>query len=397
VFTKLVRWDSADENWLYNKRNLQLTKISTKRTQKKRETMADSTISKPDKKITYAIPHEEDGGCLFLYGKPDAKHIVLTCAGFPDDHGSFGPLAQRLAKESNCLVGVTCLPGFDDRPDKPWKNHHKEGFTFLEVVASLHEATKVLRAYSTNPEAKFTAIFHDWGCLVGLMFTNRALTLEEDDSSEHHHHAFTPDQVVLFDVCLGAHPKATNVPVPPPKTLLYFLYDLAVQVSYRLLLALCFLLQYYVSSKMAANLFDYGFLVLNILRLSPVRAIDNNLSATAPTDPQDYKHRITYMAYPYYYLWKVIFRGKLDEDGGIVDLAGVHLPKDLTTTPVLYMYGLDKNIQFHQDDGLCLLEHEHEQGRRSNAIAVKDAGHWLYKQQADICFAQVDAFIQELK
>jgi pimeloyl-ACP methyl ester carboxylesterase len=162
--------------------------------------------------------------------------------------------------------------------------------------------------------------------------------------------------------------------------LLYFLYDLAVQVSYRLLLALCFLLQYYVSRKAAAYLFDCGFIVLTILRLSPTRAIDSKLSAVGapPEDAKDYKHRITYMAYPYYYLWKVILKGKLD-----VDLAGAHLPKDLTTTPVLYMYGLDKNIHFHQDDGLCLLEHEHAQGRRSNAIAVKDAGHWLYTQQAE--------------
>lgn len=355
-------------------------------------TQTDTTISIPDKKIAYAIPNEDDGGCLFLYGKADAANVVLTCAGFPDDHGSFGPLAQRLAKESNCLVGVTCLPGFDDRPEKPWKSHHKEGFTFLEMVASLHEATKVLRAHSTNPKAKFTAIFHDWGCLAGLMFTNRALILEEDDSSDHHH-AFTPDQVVLFDVCLGAHPKATNVPVPPPKSLLYFLYDLSVQVSYRFVLAACFLLQYYVSSQMAAKLFDYGFLLLNLLHLSPVRAIDNKLSSVQASEgAEDYKQRLTYIAYPYYYLWKVILTGTLDKD-----LPGIHLPKDLTTTPVLYMYGLDKNIHFHQDDGLCLLQHEHAQGRRSNAIAVKDAGHWLYKQQADVCFAQVDAFIQELQ
>jgi pimeloyl-ACP methyl ester carboxylesterase len=363
----------------------------------KRETMAnstqtDATISKPDKKITYAIPHEEEGGCLFLYGKRDAAHIVLTCAGFPDDHGSFGPLAQRLAKESNCLVGVTCLAGFDDRPEKPWRSHHKEGFTFLEMVASLHEAAKVLRAHSTNPKAKFTAIFHDWGSLVGLMFTNRALRLERDDSSAGH--AFTPDQVVLFDVCLGAHPKATNVPVPPRKSILYVLYDLSVQVAYRGLLALCFLLQNYVSSQMAANLFSYGFILLNFLRLSPVRAIDNKLSSVAPSSKgaKDHLHRITYMAYPYYYLWKVILTGRMVED-----LIGAHLPKDLTTTPVLYLYGLDKNIHFHQDDGLCLLQHEHEQGRRSNAIAVKEAGHWLYQQQAEYCFAQVDAFIQELQ
>jgi pimeloyl-ACP methyl ester carboxylesterase len=352
----------------------------------KSETMAELTTSKPDKKIPYDIPHEEAGGCLFLYGNPDAAHIVLTCAGFPDDHSSFGPLAQRLAKESNCLVGVTCLPGFDDRPEKPWRNHHKEGFTFLEMVASLHEATKVLRAHSTNPKAKFTAIFHDWGCMLGLMFTNRALNLlEQDDSSDQH--AFTPDQVVLFDVCLGAHPKATNVPVPPRQTMQYIIYDLSVQVAYRLLLAVCFLLQYYISSQMAAYVFQFGFLLLHILRLSPVRAIDNKMPR-APKDPK----RLAYMAYPYYYLWKAILTGKV-----VTDLAGAHLPKDLVETPVLYLYGLDKNIHFHQDDGLCLLQQEHEQGRRSNVIAVEEAGHWLYQHQAEICFAKVDAFIQELQ
>jgi hypothetical protein len=46
------------------------------------------------------------------------------------------------------------------------------------------------------------------------------------------------------------------------------------------------------------------------------------------------------------------------------------------------MYGLDKNI--HQDDGLCLLEHEHEQGRRGNVNSVKEAGRWLCIQHAEV-------------
>jgi hypothetical protein len=374
-----------------------------------RETMAKSTptdtaSSKPDKKITYAIPHEEDGGCLFLYGKPDAAHIVLTCAGFPDDHGSFGPLAQRLANESNCLVGVTCLPGFDDRPDKPWKSHHKDGFTFLEMVASLHEATKVLRAHSTNPKAKFTAVFHDWGCLIGLIFTNRALQMssKEQNDNTSDHHAFTPDQVVLFDVCLKPHPKATNVPVAPRRSIQYILYDISVQVAYRLHLALCFLLQHYGFRQMATYLLDVGFFLLNLFHLSPVRVIDKKLFSVPKVAPsadndananaQDNKERLAYMAYPYYYLYKVVLTGRMNNE-----LAGAHLPRDLTATPILYLYGVDKNIQFHQDDGVCLLQQEHEQGRsRSNAIAVQDAGHWLYQQRQEYCFAQVNAFIQEL-
>jgi hypothetical protein len=162
---------------------------------------------------------------------------------------------------------VTCLPGFDDRPEKPWRSHHKEGFTFLEMVASLHEATKVLRAHSTNPKAKFTAVFHDWGCLVGLMFTNRALKMsskEQDDNSsdKQDQHAFTPDQVVLFDVCLAPHPKATSVPVSPRQSMQCIVYDLSVQVAYRLHLALCFVLQRYRFRQMATSLLDVGFSLL---------------------------------------------------------------------------------------------------------------------------------------
>jgi pimeloyl-ACP methyl ester carboxylesterase len=354
------------------------------------------TSNKPDKKITYATPHDEEGGCLFLYGAPDAAHIVLTCAGYPDDHGSFGPLAQRLAKESNCLVGVTCLPGFDDRPEnaKPWRSHHKAGYSFLEMAASLHEAVKVLRAHSTNPKAKFTAIFHDWGVVPGLMLTNRALKIKElddnDDNDSSDKLAFCPDQVVLFDVCLDPHPKTANVPVPPRKSVQYIIYDLAVQVSYRLLLAICFILQRYVSSQIALLLMGSGFALLTLLNLNPTRNIDRQIVVQQQVGKEP--AHLTYMAYPYFYLWKIILTGRL-----IQELKGGHLPKDLTATPVLYLYGLDKNIQFHQDNAVALLQQENEQGRRSKAIAVKDAGHWLYLQQAEHCFAHVNTFIQELK
>jgi hypothetical protein len=76
----------------------------------------------------------------------------------------------------------------------------------------------------------------------------------------------------------------------------------------------------------------------------------------------------------------------------IIDLAGAHLPNDdLTTAPVLYMYDLDKNIQFHQDDGLCLADPTEKQCDCRQEEAV----YLLYRQRAEICFAQVDdAFIQ---
>jgi hypothetical protein len=94
------------------------------------------------------------------------------------------------------------------------------------------------------------------------MFTNRALKMsskEQDDNSSDKHGAFTPDQVVLFDVCLAPHPKATNVRVPPRQSTQYIVYDLSVQVAYRLHLALCFVLQRYRFRQMATSLLDVGF------------------------------------------------------------------------------------------------------------------------------------------
>jgi hypothetical protein len=56
-----------------------------------------------------------------------------------------------------------------------------------------------------TPEAKFTAIFHDWGSLAGLMFTNRANVWKMTRLNIII--TLSPDQVVLFDVCLVTAPE----------------------------------------------------------------------------------------------------------------------------------------------------------------------------------------------
>jgi hypothetical protein len=67
-------------------------------------------LETPGKIITYRIAHDESGGALFLYGSAEKvdtkekKKVALCCAGFPDDHGSFIPLASRLAREQDCLA-----------------------------------------------------------------------------------------------------------------------------------------------------------------------------------------------------------------------------------------------------------------------------------------------------
>jgi len=334
-------------------------------------------MTKPDKICSYPIPHDDTGGSLHLFGNVNAPHLVIMCPGFPDDHSVFHPLAARIASTCNCLVGVTCLPGYDDGayPDRAWK----DGFSFIEWASCVREAVKTLRKQSVSKDAKLTGIFHDWGCLTGVMYTNQAIFA---DSKE-----LIPDQVVLFDVLATPHPKETNVPkVDVPK--LQQAYIGLVLFSYQIVFANTWLLQRYVSDYLAAAHLGLGSLLLFILRLNPISL-------------QDYTHAIPifryrlfqamYMAYPYFNLWKVIFTGKIRET-----FPGAYLPRDLERTPILFLYGGSKNAPLHKFNSLALLEQEWKMGNRSRAVCIEKAGHWLYLQEPDTCFENVKTFLEEL-
>ena len=70
------------------------------------------------------------------------------------------------------------------------------------------------------------------------------------------------------------------------------------------------------------------------------------------------------------------------------------IPLDLSKTPVLYLYGTDKKIMFDDEQ---VHEYVRREGRKpenkSDAIAVDNAGHWLYHHQEDCCIDHVKKFI----
>jgi hypothetical protein len=166
----------------------------------------------PRKIVTYPIGDDPNAGAVFFFGEVDAPNLALCCAGFPDDHECFLPFASRLASEAKCLVGVTCLPGYDDREDHAYTANKPDGYTYDEWVAAIRESVKCVKAESTfQGTTKFTGIFHDWGVLPGSQYTNRILEEGNDD--------LTPDQLVLFDVLPPLHPNTENKPVAPKDTL----------------------------------------------------------------------------------------------------------------------------------------------------------------------------------
>jgi pimeloyl-ACP methyl ester carboxylesterase len=330
----------------------------------------------PFTKVTYPIPHDDSGGCLFVYGNADAPHLVIMCAGFPDDQSVFQPLASRIASSCNCLVGVGCIPGYDEeKKQEQWK----DGYSFEDWVACLREAVKALRAQAKDNNAKLTGIFHDWGCVAGLMYTNRSL---QEGLRE-----LIPDQLVLLDILLGPHPKTKDKPrvVIPKLTQFHTTMSLII---YQLALAKTWFLQRYVSQHLALAYLSISTVVLKVLRLLPGSDADSP-HILPKTSRKAFK--ILYMTYPYYIAWKAILTGNARST-----FRSAYLPLDLNRTPILFLWGASKHFQLHSFKAVALLERENKNGGRSRVVRVENAGHWLYLQQEDLCFEKIKTFLQEL-
>jgi len=376
-------------------------------------------MTKPNKVVNYPISGSPDGGTLYLfYGLPSAcsNKLVLMSAGFPDDEEIFIPFASKLSNELGAFVGVTCLPGYhDDGDNKSWTRCKKTGYTFDEMANAFREASKVLRkeyslfssldgASSTIGEEKaknkFIGIFHDWGVVPGLIWANRAFqdvnvtgTIKKAQVAPHSGTPASesdllvapPDELVLFDVLLPPHPETENLPLVKGTSV----YEIFIALSYRGIFALCFMVQLYVGKVIGVGAFVMGMIILKVFQLSPTHNIDAKVIKSRKP-PMDI-NRMIYMMYPYYQMFKSMLTSK-----GRKWLEDATLPKDLSQMPVLYMYGTDKRIMFHDYTSKKILEREHEEGTsKSNAIAVDNAGHWLYSdlQKFQFCFDCVVSFV----
>ena len=114
-------------------------------------------VPKPDRVVdyfAYSTPRGKPNGKLFVFGDLGSAKMALLCAGFADDHTIFLPFAKALSEEGGLLVGVMCLPGFDDRPEDgiPWQSHPRKIFSCLNLVLLsiiLELDVMFIRTYST--------------------------------------------------------------------------------------------------------------------------------------------------------------------------------------------------------------------------------------------------------
>jgi len=330
----------------------------------------------PDKILYYPYPGDDasqDGsGRVFLYGDAKAKHVVLLCAGFPDDQDALCHFAKRLVDETpSTLCGVTSLVGYDEEQYRQGKCQ-PQGYTFEEMTVGLRTAAKTLRLYSTSRRVNYSCIFHDWASVVGAMYSIQCL----EDPQEA---LVTPDKIVYFDVLPTRFDRLE--PDTPPVS-----RD-GVQtikaVIYRFAFAIVFVLQWKISRHLALIVYRLFSMLLIMTGLMPGGSLDWTLFRNRRMD----FNRFMYMMYPYYQLIKVLFNGT------ILDVFDdFHLPL-LSKVPVLYMYGRNKSFQFHEPVMVEFLESKGRQSDASKAIGVENASHWLYVHQEGMCISAVKKFL----
>jgi pimeloyl-ACP methyl ester carboxylesterase len=324
---------------------------------------------KPDRIINYPIPGDESGGRLFLFGRSSSQRIIFFCAGYPDDHSAFSPLAARLAKEADAFCGVTCLAGYDDCVEKPWASFRPQGYGFEEWVQALRTAAKTFRqASNCNDKVVFTTIFHDWGSLAGSLYTNRAI--EEKDS------LLVPDQIIYFDILPSrSHKNEPNRPQPQTHSLGH----LVKENAYRITFALAFLLYHQLGKYIGMLVAKLGMLLLGVI----LTAMDIRMDRFREMSPL----RLVYMMFPYQNMVMDIAKAMVYKTPSI--FKGFHLPL-LQEVPVLFLYGASKPLQMH-DQNVANFLYQHE--GKSDSIGVQNAGHWLYLHQPDECFEAIRKFL----
>lgn len=338
------------------------------------------------KVIEYPIPGNDKGGILHVFGEKTEKssqECILYVGGFPDGVEPFAPMAKRLASDG-CFVGVTCFPGYDfGRYSEPGSNYLRDGYRFDEVVLAVREAASQLfgEYNKTGDEQQskcktpgYTLVLHDFGTVVGAMYANQVIADKELSISKRDH---APDRIVFLDVLLGpARNMMDCTKHLPPHTK----REMRSYIAYRGTHAWSFLL-HRLSKPIGVMAYGIlgGFVMLS--GLSPTRDIDNRM-VSARIDSFDRLSHMIYMMYPYFYMFKALMFNKKA-------LAGAHLPANLEKTPVLFLYGADKNVTFNDRRGMAVLE-KHPECR---VVKVHDAGHWLYCQQPDVVEQEITSFI----
>lgn len=311
--------------------------------------------------LNYQIP-KGDGGRVFVYGESveNAQTIVIFCAGFPDDTRVFQPLAMRLASSRVDMVcGVTCLPGYDRCQDcEKAPGGGQENYDMDDMARSIQEATKALKAH-VPAATRTVGVFHDWGCFAGSTCANLYTDF---------------DALVYIDV----------LPTPQGVSMWkrgFSLKQACIMPLYTSLYAFTYAIQRYVSGMLSRIAFAIGGSTLMLTGSYPVKKVDFKTLKNHYKKEELYSHKTISMMYPYYQMYRNVITGQ--PIFGKASFLNV-------LTPTLFIFGQDKRIHFHTSRDIAWMG----QYSHMKVVAVERAGHWLYLQEPDIAFNDIDIFLK---
>lgn len=328
--------------------------------------------------LAYSTPSGKPNGVLHVFGDFSSPKMALMCPGFPDDQTVFLPFAKALS-EKGMMVGVMCLPGYEDRPEDgiPWESHPREGFSFDDTAKAVREASKALQGVSTYPDTpEFIGIFHDWGVISGTMWAERVEQEAKDNAQ-----VLMPNKMVFLDVLSRPSSKMPDYirsSAVPGITLHQSLCSL-----YQLVFAISSAIQLYLPRRLAVAYMATSIYFLNLVGLVPTDLSDVRSTNDIYGDRKPSSLRCLSMMYMY----RNIFTAK--------EIPPWRLHQDWKTTPILYLYGKKKNTMFHAFNSLAMLEREEAEKRSlSRAICFEDAGHFLFVQKEEECLKHVLDFVR---
>mmetsp|Transcript_49724 Transcript_49724/g.151365 ORF Transcript_49724/g.151365 Transcript_49724/m.151365 type:complete len:348 (-) Transcript_49724:15-1058(-) len=322
------------------------------------------------REIRHDLLDHAAAGTVYVSGEAAAAdNFVFFCAGYPCDHSSFVPLAQRLVDaEPRCFVGVGCLPEYDRvgvRGEAPLK---PEGYDLEEMSRCFEQAvTAFLAEAGSGRSPKLTVVVHDWAVPPGMYFSNGRGC----------------DKLVVFDVLMPADGCQ-------PDRIYYMLNHLTYQGFF----AFSFLISR-VSNRLGQVLLHLGTRVILAVCgrwLNPVGPRDM-VEGEGPGMHQQMFAPLSnpglvrpFLCYPYFKVFKMVL-------GGGEKLAAMQASMDfdasLRRQPICFIYGKAKNTHFHSQGHLRKLR----ETPGCVEVGIANTGHWCYKQEPELCFQHVRRFI----
>jgi pimeloyl-ACP methyl ester carboxylesterase len=344
--------------------------------------------------LTYPLPKSGGSGRVLVYGDPNlyktassssvlsspptgtttttTTTLILFCAGFPDDIRAFQPLAMRLASSSSHIVcGVTCPPGYDSSSICVEQQQSCD-YDLVDMAKCIGLATQALKTHvlvaanNNGTTTKTVGVFHDWGCIAGNICANDYYDF---------------DGIVYVDV----------LPSPPNVTVWtrgFTIHQTIVWTLYTSLYAVMHAVQRHIPwpylAALPLTVCGVCDQALRVLGLVPLKNIDYTTIADTYQKDRLSSRQLINMMYPYYQLYKNLLRGR-----PVIPTASCLSAQ----TPTLFLYGVDKTLQFHTKKDLVWMG---QYSHLMKSVAVDGAGHWLYVQKPDVTFDEIDAFLRRI-